>query len=187
MLQLGASAIHNINQQRRTNIKFDLLLRYRGLCAVPKKETSMLFGSNVGERIKDMSEVDRMCSKLTNKHPYKAAKYRPGSSSEQRRHNPYPRYQNPAQHQQQPGVKKNSGKKVSSNWCEFTKNAIACGTESTKNFSAGRLAQHADFWKTLTTDRVILNQVLGCQIEFENEPIQNEWPKPYYFAGEKSL
>ena len=194
IIQLGACSLQDLNQTRRNSIKYDLNPQFRGLCAIPKEETTMLFGSNVSERVKEMAEVNKMSSKLTSKFSNKGQKFKSGRSGDNRRQHPYQRPQSSGQrpqgqtyrqYKQQPTAKKGQSKKVSSTLIQFTENTIASGFEGTKNFSAGQLATHVSYWSKLTSDNVMLTQILGCKIEFENEPSQTDWPKPYYFPSQK--
>ena len=66
------------------------------------------------------------------------------------------------------------------NWDPFVDHAIATGFENTKAFKAGRIKYHFDFWKSITSDKHILDLVLGCQIDLEQEPYQEVAPEPYY-------
>ena len=49
-------------------------------------------------------------------------------------------------------------------------------------FKAGKIKNHLLDWKQITSDRVILNLVQGCIIEFDNIPIQNKPPLPCKFS-----
>ncbi len=46
------------------------------------------------------------------------------------------------------------------------------------NFSAGAIGNCLDKWKSITSDRWILNLVKGYRIEFKNDPYQDFRPKP---------
>ena len=54
--------------------------------------------------------------------------------------------------------------------------------EQVKNFRAGRLADHLDFWKSLTSDRNILNTVKGLSLELFKYPYQKFVPHEYKFT-----
>ena len=70
-------------------------------------------------------------------------------------------------------------------WDRFKSDTVATGIQQTKNFKAGRLVQHLPFWKTLTSDSVILSIIGGATIDFETEVIQTEIPEPYQFPNAK--
>ena len=63
--------------------------------------------------------------------------------------------------------------------------SVGYDTENVENFLAGKLRNHFEFWKTLTSDKVILTQVLGCKIELGDLPEQFELPEPYSFSANK--
>ena len=54
--QLGVVALHEVNQKRRSDMKYDLHASYRGLCSPPVEEATVLFGS-LNERVKELNEV----------------------------------------------------------------------------------------------------------------------------------
>lgn len=59
--------------------------------------------------------------------------------------------------------------------------AVDKATVAVKNFKAGCLRDHIEFWKNLTSDPHILGILEGVKLEFSEPPIQNEIPKPYHF------
>ena len=42
-------------------------------------------------------------------------------------------------------------------WDKFVHDTVATGTEQAQTFIAGRLKNHVDFWKTITSDSVIIS------------------------------
>lgn len=73
-------------------------------------------------------------------------------------------------------------------WTEFisaTKNRLSV---SVKDFSAGQLYKYVSFWKSITTDYVILEAIQGVKIEFLDTPIPQKWePCQYSFSDEEKL
>ena len=54
-----------------------------------------------------------------------------------------------------------------------------------KNFKAGRLALFHDYWKTLTSDRSILDTVKGLSLELNKYPYQSFVPSEYKFTEQE--
>ena len=59
-------------------------------------------------------------------------------------------------------------------WQMFIKQTIAIGIDCSKNFQAGKLRNHIDFWKSLTTDRNIIYLIMGTKIELKQAIFQKE-------------
>lgn len=75
---------------------------------------------------------------------------------------------------------------VKSDWEKFKDNVILQSQCEIQNFKGGRLSNFTPYWKTLTSDKMILNIVQdGLKIEFERLPVQDQIPKPYKFKAEK--
>ena len=70
-------------------------------------------------------------------------------------------------------------------WDKFVHDTVATATEQAQTFMAGKLRNHDDFWKIITSDSVIISQIMGSKIKLENEVIQTEVPDPYTFPPEK--
>ena len=193
VIQLGAASMHELNQVRRNAMRPDMNPVYKGLCSVPKVEDELLFGAGVNDKIKELSEANKVSSQLGQGYKRKAQRYRPsrgGYTSTGRGQKSGP-YQRPQQRRDDRafGRGQNQGKrpvrKVSITWKEFVKNTTASGIENTENFQAGQVRGQFDFWRTLTSDKTILTQVLGCKIELQNEPLQTTIPQPYGFQKGK--
>jgi len=54
------------------------------------------------------------------------------------------------------------------------------------HFDAGQLKDKVQFWKSITSDPVILQMVSGCKIELDDTPFQLESPQPYTFTVTKA-
>jgi len=56
--------------------------------------------------------------------------------------------------------------------------------DTDNSFRAGTLRFYSDNWKTITSDRSILQTVTGCVIEFNSEgpPVQIRAPRPFKFS-----
>lgn len=52
---------------------------------------------------------------------------------------------------------------------------------TSKNFTAGKIAGHYENWKMISSDSRILELVKGYSIEFQNTPFQRSNPKPINF------
>ena len=75
---------------------------------------------------------------------------------------------------------------VKSDWEKFKDNIILQSQCEIQNFKGGRLSNFTPYWKTLTSDKMILNIVQdGLKIEFERIPVQDQIPKPFRFKAEK--
>ena len=77
-VQVWALALHEINQKRRGDMKYDLHVSYRALCNPPKEEADELFGTNLNERVRELNEVRRMGKQVTEPYSYqsKGSNYR---------------------------------------------------------------------------------------------------------------
>ena len=64
-VQIGTLAIHELNQRRCTEMKYDLHASYRGLCNPPEEEGEHLFGGNLNDRVRELNEVRRMGHQVT--------------------------------------------------------------------------------------------------------------------------
>ena len=69
-----------------------------------------------------------------------------------------------------------------SNWAAFVHDTVSSGLRKAKEFKAGGLKEHLDFWKSITFDPAILNLVTGAHIELESNPGRCDKPKPYKFS-----
>ncbi len=87
----------------------------------------------------------------------------------------------------QTGKEVNTVRNECLDWETFKVSTIERATELTKNFAAGKLQCHLDFWQTLTNDRVILSLIQGTKIEFSDTTYRKTHSKPYVFDHEKSL
>ena len=180
---------------------------------VPDKEADELFGENLGDRVKELTETNKVRNQITaNSYNNKASRsrsrfshggnnsYQGGNRSKQRYH-PYSQQKEGYQRRRDSyhkgskkvGHKGNSSsykkhyhpKKVSTNWENFVQITVENGIRNTENFQAGQIRHNFKTWQSLTSDKTILTQVLGCHIELQSEPNQNEMPKPYRFSAEK--
>ena len=68
-MQVGALTVHELNQWRRQAMKYDLLKKYWGLCSPPKEETKQLFGEDLGEKMKAVTEANKMGHQFAYSHP----------------------------------------------------------------------------------------------------------------------
>ena len=60
---------------------------------------------------------------------------------------------------------------------------IITGLEhSVKNFKAGNLARFLNKWKTISSDREIIDMITGTTIEFEHIPVQTRPPAIQQFS-----
>jgi hypothetical protein len=90
-----------------------------------------------------------------------------------------------------PGTRQKAvtGKEVNSHdnedWEGFNTSTIAVATFNTNNFQAGTLRNHVEFWKSITSDPIIIGMILGTKIELEQDVIQTELPEPYNFPQSK--
>jgi hypothetical protein len=56
---------------------------------------------------------------------------------------------------------------------------------TTENCHAGETADNISIWKTITTDKWILNNIRGCSVELNEIPKQKFIPKPINFTKEE--
>ena len=78
-----------------------------------------------------------------------------------------------------------SKEEVDSRWYKFNTETIPYLHTLVENFEAGRLYNHYDFWKTLTSDKNILQTVVGMDIEFIDLPSQYFIPPEYKHSEEE--
>ena len=74
---------------------------------------------------------------------------------------------------------------LNSEFSEFMKETIPHLHNLVDTFKAGRLYNHYDFWKTLTSDKHILQTVVGMDIEFIDLPSQYFIPPEYQHTPEE--
>ena len=56
---------------------------------------------------------------------------------------------------------------------------------NTLHFKAGMLKEDVSFWKSITSDCAVLQMITGCDIEFDDGPVQTKAPLPYKLPLEK--
>ena len=69
--KVGAASIYSMNNARRTLIRDNLNETYRGLCNPPEEEGKELFGENLGDKIKEMSDASRIARQIVDSPRYK--------------------------------------------------------------------------------------------------------------------
>ena len=71
-------------------------------------------------------------------------------------------------------------------WEIFKCNTMQRGREDVRCFRAGKLRNHVDYWKSLTSDPQIIKMIKGTKIELERDVLQDIKPTPYVFMqGER--
>ena len=68
---------------------------------------------------------------------------------------------------------------------EYLNKLIPKLNDLVKNFQAGRLARHLDFWHKLTKDKNVLSTVAGLTLEFIRLPVQKFIPSEYRHTDEE--
>ena len=225
--KVGAASIHSMNNARRTLIRENLNETYRGLCNPPEEEGKELFGENLGDKIKEMSDASRIARQIVDSPRYKDRNnnYKKGQPEYHKRR--YIASQNSDKPQSEkletdliaksvsrqklPPRPREAGREqpsplqkgrerleaqgqqeeltlvgtISLVWENFKIRTIANAEWNAEHFHAGKLRDHAGYWKTLTSDPHIISMIKGTEIELEHDVVQTVVPKPYDFPNDK--
>ena len=178
-------------------IKRSLEGDYKALCNPPEAEGVYLLGEDIPERIREISEASKLGQKLVvqkdQNHKSKGrSEYQimnhdtRAPSTDCILNTDFSGYRAAAAPPQAPARERQEGPQVGAEainqvWSEFVDATIDIGRKNATNFQAGRLRQHVEFWKTLTTDNNIIKMVLGAHIKLTDTVIQETKPVPYFF------
>ncbi|XP_074641165.1 uncharacterized protein LOC141898917 [Tubulanus polymorphus] len=166
-----------------------------------KAKDPELFGSNLGDKVKELNDAAIMGRKLSNleiltNNLISMAGSRPRISldvfrkrqaactvpasedapSEAKRHR---------EEKERPTIEACRFNQTS--WKSFIGATLKKGETLAKNFQAGSLKNHYAYWNSLSTDHNILEMIRGCRIEFDKTPPPVPEREPYRFNKEKSL
>jgi hypothetical protein len=168
----------DLNHRRRELMKSDLNSKYQHLCAQSVPFTDMLFGDDLGGQVRDISDANRVCSKIfptgsrgRGMHRGRGSRFRPyhfgrgfgrgrGGGFGQRQAYGYQAFQGyaprPAREGAQATVRR-SGKPDTGEVCKLEP-------------VGGRLSNYVNNWKEITTDKDLLADIEGIKLEFSGDP-----------------
>ena len=197
--QICIAALHTTSQRRRVQIKRSLGGEYKALCNPPVTEGVFLLGDDVSERIKALNETSKLGQQLVGRTEHKHKSKGKSKCQIVNHDHETPVFCNtlmtdssvcraaapqaPAGQEEGPEV---GAEQVNQVWSEFVNATISLGRKNSLEFQAGRLKNHVQFWKTLTTDRSIIQMILGAPIQLTNTAVQDRPPVPYVFPAHKS-
>ena len=70
---------------------------------------------------------------------------------------------------------------------EVSKNITIHIQNTIENFRGGKTAENIKVWKSITTDKWILNTIRGCTLELTDIPKQTFIPRPIKFSSEEKI
>ena len=173
---LLANANMELNVRRREALRPELHASYRYLCAPSNPISSELFGDDLPKAVKDITDTNRITSKLQRD---KKESYRRGRQPE--RLDKFQRKRNYSGAKKLPSPLPTQGGRE-----EESPEAPALNPKSTQHPNsevsaahdvcikvAGRLKCFLSEWKLITTDPKILDMVQHCHLEFTELPSQH--------------
>lgn len=156
---------------------------FRVLCSNDYPVTDKLFGDDLRKKVEDITKANKVGSKISGssnrpeKRSFPSRKYQ-GQKPYNQTNRPQPflgqrSFQGYNVPKQQADEEINQEVLPSENESEFL--------NTSKNFTAGKIAGHYENWEMISSDSKILELVKGYSIEFQNTPFQRSNPKPINF------
>ena len=174
---LMAKANIELNLRLREALKPELHTSYRYLCAPSNPMTSELFGGDLPKAVRDITDTNRITSKLSRetKQSFKRSRSDGHSDRYQGKYRnkcswPSKNYRRP------PFNKKERGEEGSSKEPELNHDQNIEVRHRDLQV-AGRVKYFLSVWMDITSDRKILDMVKHCHLEFTENPYQH-YPKP---------
>ena len=82
VLKVGAMTLHELNQKRRDNMRYDLNDSCRALCKPPKEEGPVLFGEDLQDKVNELTVAQKMGRQLADNFRYDKKSFLGGKRSQ---------------------------------------------------------------------------------------------------------
>lgn len=174
--------------KRRMSLKSHIDRKYHQLCNRNEDVGSNLFGDDVGKRLKDINEINKINKNITSSYG-RNSRYR-GSFRGRNRFLGRRGYQQRQSYQRvQSRGNRHNGYRKQTQWLQSEKKILKVRNKSSKTKrKSGKLKNFISNWKYLTKNNWIVSTIKGYKIEFDKKPVQEKIPVPIKFNNkEKEL